>query len=301
MIDKPLHLRLKGTGVAIVTPFQEDSSIDYPSLGNLIEYLIQSRVEYIVFLGTTGESVTLSKLEKAQVIEFAVKTVKGRIPVVAGVGGNQTGEVVHQLRSLPLSGVDAVLSVSPYYNKPQQEGLFQHFKAVAEASPVPVILYNVPGRTGSNMTAETTLRIAHQVNNIIGIKEASGNFDQIYRIIRGKPDGFLVISGDDGITLPLLAAGADGVISVVANAFPALFSDMVRLGLQGSFDQARIIHYRLIEFTNALFADGSPAGIKAALSVMNKCKNVLRLPLVPVNPHVLQHIELLAGNIAQEK
>jgi 4-hydroxy-tetrahydrodipicolinate synthase len=239
-----------------------------------------------VLLGTTGESSTLSKLEKKTLIEFAVERINHRVPLVLGMGGNNTSDLVLSIHGTPFKDIDAILSVCPYYNKPSQEGIYQHFKIVAETSPVPVILYTVPSRTSSNISANTTLKLAHDFSNIIGIKEASGNFDQIFQLIKHRPEGFLVISGDDAITLPLLAMGADGVISVVANATPAKFSEMVRAGLKGDFPSARKIHYELIDLINTLFLDGSPGGIKAALSIMELCEEIVRLPLVPVNKEV---------------
>ena len=278
-----MHEKFKGTGVAVVTPFTEKADIDYPSFEKILEHIIAGGVEYIVLLGTTGESPTVSKEEKPVLLAFTAGKINKRVPLVLGVGGNNTADVVSSLDKTDFNVVDAVLSVCPYYNKPQHEGIYQHFKAVAEASPVPVILYTVPSRTSSNISASTTIRLATDFGNIIGIKEASGNFDQIYQVLKNRRDHFLVISGDDGITLPLLAAGADGVISVVANAYPRHFSDMVRYSLAGDFGKARLLHYQLVDFMNALFSDGSPSGIKAALEIKGLCRNFLRLPLVPVN------------------
>ena len=283
--------KLKGTGVAIVTPFTKSGAIDFPAFEKLLEHLIGGGVEYIVLMGTTGESVTLSKPEKKTLIEFAVTKIRKRVPLVLGIGGNNTSDVVLTIHGTLFKGIDAVLSVCPYYNKPQQEGLYRHFMTIAEACPVPVILYNVPGRTGCNMSAATTLRLANDSKNIIGVKEASGSLDQISQIIHNKPKGFLVISGDDGITLPLLAMGAEGVISVVANAYPHEFSEMVRFGLKGDFAKARKIHYKLIGFISAIFADGSPAGIKASLEIMKICHNELRLPLVTVNKELYSQLK----------
>lgn len=278
--------QLKGTGVAIVTPFHESGNIDFGSLEKIIEHVISNGVDYIVSLGTTGESATLSKDEKVAVLDFTIETVNKRVPIVAGIGGNNTQEVIHTIKSTSFEGIHAILSVSPSYNKPQQKGIYAHFKAIAGISPVPVILYNVPGRTASNMTAETVLKLANDFENIVGIKEASGNLLQCMEILKNRPNGFLVISGDDALTLPLIALGADGVISVVANAFPRQFSEMVNLGLKGKYNKARYLHYLLLEFTNALFLDGSPSGIKAALEVLDLCKNTVRLPLVKVNKTV---------------
>lgn len=284
------YSNFKGTGVAIVTPFDKSGEIDLNSFENIINHLVNGGIDYIVVLGTTGESPTISKSEKNALVDNAVRVIHGRIPLVVGIGGNNTGDVVHSIQETRLDGADAILSVCPYYSKPQQEGIYQHFKKIAEASPVPVILYTVPGRTGSNISAATTVRLANDFENIVGIKEASGNFDQIFQVIRNRPDDFLVISGDDALTLPLIAAGADGVISVTANAYPRRFSDMVRFGLAGNILSARILHYELIDLTNALFADGSPSGIKAALEIKKLCQNYVRLPLVPVNSQVYDQI-----------
>lgn len=280
-----------GTGVAVVTPFNRYQNVDFKSLSRIIDHLIAGGVEYLVMLGTTGESVTLTHDEQVAVIENAKEFIDGRVPMVVGVGGNSTQEVIRKLRMLPLDGVDAILSVSPYYNKPSQKGIVQHYKSVAAASPLPIILYNVPGRTGSNMAAETCLELAHDMDNIIAVKEASGNFAQIMNIIQNKPEGFLVISGDDALTLPLIAAGADGVISVVANVLPKHFSDMVRLSLKNNMVAARELHYKILDFGHALFAEGSPGGAKAALETMGLCQNILRLPLVKVSK---QHNAVIA-------
>jgi 4-hydroxy-tetrahydrodipicolinate synthase len=286
-----LLAKLRGTGVAIVTPFTKAGAIDFPAHGRLIEYLIAGKVEYIVLLGTTGESATIPKQERKALVDFTVEKIRRRIPLVLGVGGNSTADVVLAIHGTQFKGIDAILSVCPYYNKPQQEGIFRHFRTIAEASPVPVILYTVPGRTGSNINAATTLRLAREVKNIIGIKEASGSFDQIFQVLKHRPKDFLVISGDDGLTLPMLSTGADGVISVVANVCPKEFSQMVRLALRGDFEKARKIHFRLIDLINALFADGSPAGIKAALEIRKISGNFLRLPLVPVRKDVYNLIK----------
>ena len=275
--------KFKGTGVAIVTPFKKSGAIDFEAFENIVNHCILGGVDFIVVLGTTGESSTISKPEKKALIEFSVKAINKRVPLVVGIGGNCTSEVVIAIHGTPFKGVDAILSVCPYYSKPQQEGIYQHFKIIAEASPVPVILYTVPGRTSSNISAATTLRLAKDCSNIVGIKEASGNFDQIFQVIKNRPKDFLVLSGDDGLTLPLIAAGADGVISVTANAYPKEFAEMVKLALDGNVKPARNLHYKLIDFTNALFADGSPSGIKAALEIKKLCHNYLRLPMVPVN------------------
>ncbi|GAP44433.1 4-hydroxy-tetrahydrodipicolinate synthase [Lentimicrobium saccharophilum] len=274
---------LKGTGVALVTPFHKQGTIDFGSLGILIEHTISNGVNYLVVLGTTGEAATLSKDEKNALIQYVKDQVAQRCPLVLGMGGYNTQEVINNLQVFDPDGFDAILSVTPYYNKPSQRGLYLHYKHIASASPLPVILYNVPGRTSVNMKAETTLELAAEFENIIGVKEASGNMSQIMEIIRNKPKDFLVISGDDGITMPLIAAGASGVISVVANAYPAAFSSMVNAALQGKMDEARRLHYLLIPLIDALFSDGSPGGIKAALDCMKIVPNNLRLPVVKVN------------------
>jgi 4-hydroxy-tetrahydrodipicolinate synthase len=288
--------KFRGTGVAIITPFKKSGAIDFESFEKIINHIIKGGVNFIVVLGTTGEASTISKQEKKALIEYAVRIIQKRVPLVIGISGNNTSEVVLAIHGTPFQGVDGLLSVCPYYSKPQQEGIYQHFRIIAEASPVPLILYTVPGRTSSNISAATTLRLANDCPNIIGIKEASGNFDQIFQVIKNRPKDFLVLSGDDAITLPLIAAGADGVISVTANAYPQEFSEMVNMAIAGNFKSARELHYRLIDFTNSLFADGSPAGIKAALEKMNLCGNYLRLPLVSVNDEVKNRI----GKIMEE-
>ena len=275
-----------GTGVAIVTPFTKSGEVDYPALTKLVEHLIKGRVEYIVVLGTTGETATLSKEEKQQVISHIVKATHKRIPLVLGVGGNNTAELVEQLKKDNLSDFSAILSVSPYYNKPSQDGIYQHYKALSKASPLPIILYNVPGRTASNIAWDTTIRLAKEFKNIIAIKEASGNMDQCMKIIKHRPDNFLIISGDDTLTLPLIASGADGVISVVANAYPKDFSDMVRSALVHDFKTAQKLHYKLLDITEQLFADGNPGGVKVVLDLKKITKTYVRLPLVEPNEHV---------------
>lgn len=280
-----------GTGVAMVTPFNSNRTVDYPALKNLIEFLIAGDVEYLVSLGTTGESATLNNEEKEAIWKFTAETVSGRIPLVAGIGGNNTYEVAKSLESFNTEGFDAVLSVSPYYNKPTQEGIYQHYKIIAGASSLPIILYNVPGRTGSSMCAETTLRLAYDVKNIVATKEASGNFDSFNKILRDKPEDFLLISGDDPIALPMIALGAVGVISVVGNAVPKLLSDMVRLCLQNKFKEAQRLHSKLIDLSNLCFLEGNPAGVKAALKQLGICDDALRLPLINVSEDLLGKIE----------
>jgi 4-hydroxy-tetrahydrodipicolinate synthase len=275
----------KGTGVAVITPFKTNGDVDFKALGKTIEHLIRGKVEYLVVMGTTGESATLEKEEKDAVVSHIREVSDKRIPLVLGVGGNDTREVVRNLSQFDLKGYSAILSVSPYYNKPSQRGIIEHYKAVAEASPLPVILYNVPGRTASNLTAETTLRLAEE-KNIIGIKEASGNMEQVMKIIKHRPKKFLVISGDDNLTLPILACGGDGVISVVANAFPKDFSEMTRQALKYNMQEAQRLHYKLTDITEQLFADGNPGGVKAVMEMMKLCSETVRLPLVPVNDTV---------------
>ncbi|MBQ5696779.1 MAG: 4-hydroxy-tetrahydrodipicolinate synthase [Muribaculaceae bacterium] len=275
------QLDLRGMGVALVTPFKSDKSIDYDALRVLIEYLICNDCDYLVVLGTTAETPTLSKDERQDIKDFVRKQVAGRVPLIVGHGGNNTMELVEELKTGDFEGFSAILSVVPYYNKPSQEGIYQHYKAIAEASPLPVILYNVPGRTGVNMSADTTLRLAYAFENIIGVKEASGNITQMDDIIKNKPSRFDVISGDDGVTFPLLTLGAVGVISVIGNAFPREFSKMVRLGLNGEYEKARAIHHKFTELFSLLFVDGNPAGVKCALHHMGFIENELRLPLVP--------------------
>ena len=268
-------------GVALVTPFNDDGSVDYQSLMRLVEYQIQNGVDFLCVLGTTAETPTLTADEKKKIKQMVVERVNGRVPILLGVGSNSTQSVIDTLQNDDMTGVDAVLVVVPYYNKPSQEGIYQHYKAVASATKLPIVLYNVPGRTGVNMTAETTLRLARDFDNIIAIKEASGNITQMDDIIKHKPESFDVISGDDGITFPLITLGAVGVISVIGNAFPREFSRMTRLALAGDYQNALTIHHKFTELFKLLFVDGNPAGVKAMLSMMGMIKNRLRLPLVP--------------------
>ena len=272
---------LSGTGVALITPFRrQQETVDFTKLEALIEYTITSGVDYIVALGTTSEAATMTPAERSAVQEFIVETVSGRIPIVLGLGGNNTLSVSDTLARTNLDGISAILSATPYYNKPNQRGLIAHYRTVAEASPLPVIMYNVPGRTGVNLTAETTLAIANECPNIIGIKEASGNIGQVMEILRNRPAGFRVISGDDALTLPMLALGADGVISVIANALPNEMSSMVRLAMKGDLKKALPLHYRMLPLINAIFEEGNPTGIKTLLETQGLITNVLRLPLV---------------------
>lgn len=288
--------KLRGTGTAIVTPFHREGSIDFKAFEGLIEYQINNGINYLVFMGTTGESVTLNQDERSAVINMAVEMVNGRVPVVIGIGGNNTQQIVNTIKNTDFEGIDAVLSVSPYYNKPQQKGIFLHYKTIAASCPVPVIIYNVPSRTGSNITAETTLRLAHEVHNIIAVKEASRDLVQCARIIKDKPKDFLVISGDDVAALPFMALGGDGVISVIANALPAEFSSMINLCLDNEFEKAREISFKLVDIIDSIYADGSPSGVKALLELKGLCNNVVRLPLVKVNKTLQNHMAQLLEN-----
>lgn len=282
---------LIGTGVALVTPFAPDFSVDADALKNIVHYQIDNGIDYLVVLGTTAESATLNKQEKELVIQTVIEANSGRLPLVLGVGGNNTAEVVEELKTRDLSEFAAVLSVSPYYNKPTQEGIYQHFKAVAEASPVPVILYNVPGRTASNMLPSTVLRLANDFENVVAIKEAAGDIVQAMRLLKDKPDGFLVISGDDMVTLPMILAGGSGVISVIAEGFPRQFSDMVRLGLAKKADEAYKIHYEISDAIDMIFEQGNPGGIKEVFKALGLCGNTMRLPLVPVSEDLAKRLQ----------
>ncbi len=299
-----MNINFKGTGVAMITPFHKQGTIDFTALERLIEHLISGGANYLVVQGTTAETATLNREEKNALAEFVADIVNKRVPLVIGIGGNSTQEVINTIRSNSLDGYDAILSVTPYYNKPQQRGLYLHYKSIATVSPLPIIMYNVPSRTSVNMKPEITLQLASEFDNIIGIKEACGNIEQIMDIIRNKPKDFLVISGDDLLTLPLLGMGADGVISVIANAYPKLFSDMVSLGLKGEMKKAREIHYKLTDFTRSVFADGNPSGIKAALEIKEIISNNLRLPLVKIEKSHYNQLALLMAElepVIQEK
>lgn len=286
-------VNLRGMGVALITPFKEDESVDYEALGKLVDYQVQNGTDYLVVLATTAETPTLTEDEKKKILDLVITKVNRRIPIVLGVGSNCTRTVVEKLKHDNFDGVDAILSVVPYYNKPSQEGIYQHYKAIAEATKLPIVLYNVPGRTGMNMTAQTTLRIARDFENVIAVKEASGNITQMDDIIKNKPARFNVISGDDGITYPLITLGAIGVISVIGNAFPREFSRMVRLGLAGDYDSARAIHHRFTELFNLLFVDGNPAGVKSMMNAMGLIENKLRLPLVPTRITTFEKIRMV--------
>lgn len=284
------HMNILGMGVALVTPFDNNKDIDYPALERVVNHIVDNGADFLVVLGTTGETPTLSTDEKIAVAKYVKDKADGRIPLVLGLGGNNTAEVISQLKEWDLSGYSAILSVVPAYNKPPQEGIYMHFKAIAEASPLPVILYNVPGRTGVNMTADTTLRLAREVPGIIGIKEASGNLQQIQRLLREKPDNFTVLSGDDSLTYPLMTLGAQGVISVLGNAYTRDFADMVHLCLEGNYIEAVDYHYKFRDFIPLLFVDGNPAGVKYVLNKMGLIENELRLPLVPISGNTADKI-----------
>ncbi len=293
---KMAHNRFKGLGVALVTPFKPTGEVDYTALRRLLDYQLAGGVDFLCVLGTTSEAPCLTEQEKQRIREIVLEKVQGRIPILLGCGGNNTAAIVHSLQHDDFTGIDGILSVCPYYNKPSQEGLYQHFRAIAGATQLPVVLYNVPGRVGVNMTAETTLRLARDCDNIVAIKEASGNFTQIDDIIKNKPENFDVISGDDGITFPLITLGAVGVISVIGNALPKEFSRMVRLALNGDYDAARHIHHQFTELFKLLFVDGNPAGVKAMLNSMGLIDNELRLPLVPARITTMGEI----ANIVKE-
>jgi len=282
--------KFHGTGVALVTPFNADGTVDYDGLRKLINHLIDGKVEYLVSLGTTGEASTLNKADKQKIWEFTAEVNNGRLPLVAGIGGNDTAEVTNSIKTFEVNGYDAILSASPYYNKPTQEGIYQHYKAISESSKLPVFLYNVPGRTASNISPETTCRLANDFKNIIGTKEASGNFDQFNQIMRDKPADFMLISGDDPVAMPMISIGAVGVISVIGNALPQQLSDMIRLCLKGDYAAALPKHLNLIEFTRMMFTEGNPAGVKAALKHLGICDDHVLLPLVKVSDELRKAI-----------
>lgn len=288
---------LQGTGVALVTPFHKQGNIDFTSLGRLIDHTIEGGVDYLVSLGTTSEYPTLSSQEQLAVVEFTIEKVENRVPIVLGMGGNDTRSLVDKIRHTDLSSIAAILSVAPYYNKPNQKGLYAHYKAIAEASNTPIILYNVPGRCGVNMTAETTLQLANDFSNIIGIKEASGNMAQCMEILANKPQGFTVVSGEDALVLPMIALGAQGVISVAANAYPNIMSELVTHSLKSNTKKARAVHEKLLPFSNAIFDEGNPTGIKAALEIMGICQNNLRLPLVKSSKQLYSKLQTIINNI----
>lgn len=290
--------KLLGLGVALVTPFKADKSVDFDGLQKLVEHQISGGTNYLVVQGTTGESATLTASEKQEILDFVIKVNDGRLPIVFGLGGNNTLAMIDQYKSFDLSKVDAILSASPYYNKPSQEGIYQHYKYLAENITHPIILYNVPGRTSSNMQPATTLRLAKDFSNIVAIKEASGDLAQVMKIIKDKPSDFLVLSGDDPLTLPMISVGADGLISVVANAYPKETSLLVNEALKGNYEQSKKYHYLLLELIDYLFADGNPGGIKETLKAIKICDNYVRLPLVPVNDGVASNIKRIVGEIS---
>ncbi|MCU0387579.1 MAG: 4-hydroxy-tetrahydrodipicolinate synthase [Chitinophagaceae bacterium] len=282
--------KLSGVGVALVTPFKADLSVDYQALDRLLDYVIKSKVNYVVTLGTTGETATLSKSEKLQILEHTIEKVNGRVPVVVGIGGNNTAEVIDNIKTWPIEKAAAILSVSPYYNKPSQEGIYQHYAAIAQSTEKDIILYNVPGRTSSNITPATTFRLAADFKNIIGTKEASGNMEQCLHLCKDRPEGFLLLSGDDHITLPLIACGFNGVISVAANCFAADFTRLVHYALEGNFKEANHFQHKLLDGMDLLFAENNPAGVKAFLTEMGLIENVLRLPLVPLSASIQEKV-----------
>ena len=288
---------LRGTGVALITPFKYNGDVDYDALQKMINHVIDGKVEYIVSLGTTAEAPTLSTFEKKDIVKYTYDIVKKRVPVVVGIGGNNTAELVHELETFPLDEATAVLSASPYYSKPSQEGIFQHYKTLAKASPKPILLYNIPGRTSKNIDADTIIRLANEVENIAGIKEAGGDFAQCIKILRDAPADFLIVSGDDALTMPQIACGMQGVISVAANAFPTEFSDMVRSSLSGDFTKARSINNKLIGAYELMFAENNPAGVKTFLYEMGLIKNYLRLPLVSLSDKYQLLIKAYLQNI----
>ena len=287
--------KIKGTGVALITPFNEDFSIDYASLKKLINHQIDGAIDYLVVMGTTGESVVLNKSEKREVVDFCKKINAGRLPIILGLGSNDTFALVEEIKSTEFDGIDAVLSVSPYYNKPTQEGIYLHYKMIAEVCPLPIILYNVPGRTASNISSETTLRLANDFENIVAVKEASGDLQQIAEIIEKRPANFLVLSGDDGLTSKMIEMGGDGVIAVIGQSHPKDFSAMVRAGLKGDIEKANQLHEKLNPIYEPLYIDGNPAGIKATLNIMGICKNILRPPLVGVTEETYNNLKRFIG------
>ena len=287
----------RGLGIALITPFTEQGEVDYEALQRLVEYQIENGADFLCILATTGETSCLSKEERLKIKDFIVSLVKGRLPVVVGCGGNNTAAVVEELKTGDFKGIDGILSVCPYYNKPSQEGLYQHFKAIAGATKLPVILYNVPGRTGINMKPETTVRLAKDCQNIVAVKEASGNLEQVDEILKNKPDGFAVLSGDDSLTYPMIACGAEGVISVIGNALPKEFSRMIRLEQRGEFEAAVKIHHKFTDLYSLLFVDGNPAGVKALLHEMGFINNILRLPLVPTRVATVQKMSQILKDL----
>ena len=290
--------KLTGTGVAIITPFKKNHDVDFDALDKMIGFVIDNGVEYIVTLGTTGETPTLNKKEQREIVDFTAKKINDRVPLVLGIGGNNTKEVIDHFSNFSLEKITAILSSSPNYNKPSQEGIFQHYKAISDASPLPIILYNVPGRTSSNIAAETTLRLANECEKIKGIKEASGNMIQCMHILKSMPEDFLFVSGDDHISLPLIACGARGVISVAANSFPKDFCDMIRFSLKNDFTNAQKLHYKLLPAYDLLFIENNPAGVKAFLTELKLIENELRLPLVPLSASFHQKVKDFLASVS---
>lgn len=286
-----------GTGVALVTPFLDDGAVDFQGIDKVVNHVISGGVEYIVVLGTTGEPATLSKYEKQRVVQQVIESVNKRVPVIIGIGGNNTSEVIDSIRDTDFNGISAILSIAPYYNKPTQKGIYAHFSAIAKECPLPLIVYNVPSRTASNISAETMLKLAHDHKNIVGVKEASGDLVQIMKIIKNKPAGFSVISGDDALTLPMIYCGAVGVISVIANSHPGLYSDMVRAALKRDYEVANSLHYKVLEFISALFEEGSPAGVKTALNLQSICGTQVRLPLVQASEELTAKMKRLMAEL----
>ncbi len=287
-----------GTGVAMVTPFRRDKSIDFGSLTKITEHIINNGVDYLVVLGTTAESVTLSKDEKLAVVNHILEVNKGKLPVVVGIGGNNTQEVVNQIKDFDFSGIDGLLSAAPAYNKPNQRGMYEHYQEIASASPVPVILYNVPSRTSSNLDAETTVQLAHDFENIVAVKEATNDMNQVLHIAKNKPEDFLLLSGNDNLSLQMIALGGSGTVSVIANAYPKKFSDMIRLALDGKIVEARKLQFELLDIIDAIFEDGNPAGVKAVLRMMDIVPNHLRLPLTRVNKSTYAKLQKLKEQLA---
>ncbi|MEZ4802881.1 MAG: 4-hydroxy-tetrahydrodipicolinate synthase [Gelidibacter sp.] len=286
-----------GTGVALVTPFKSDQTVDHKALAKIVNFNIKNGTDYLVISGTTGESVTITNKEKREIIDTIHKANKSRVPMVLGIGGNNTQEVIHEIQTTDLSYIDAILSVSPYYSKPTQEGIYQHFKAIAEICPIPIILYNVPGRTSSNMLPTTTLRLANDFKNIIAVKEAGNNVAQYLQLLKNKPKDFLIISGDDDLALGVVLAGGAGVISVIGQAFPKQFSEMIKLGLEGKAKEAYNIHFKLMDITSAIFEENNPAGIKGVLSELNLCSDTVRLPLVPASAQLREKIKKIVNSL----
>ena len=292
-----MNTNFEGTGVALITPFNDDLSIDFNSLEKIINHTIAGGIDYLVALGTTGEPATLTKQEKKDVIAFCIKKIAGRVRLVVGAGGNNTAELIDEIRVMDNTGIAGLLSIAPYYTKPSQEGLYQHFKAISNSTELPIIIYNVPGRTSSNISANTVLRIANDCKNIVSLKEASGDFNQIMHILKNKPEGFKLLSGDDALTLPMISLGTKGVISVVANSHPREFSELVKAALIGNFETAKTNQYKLLEYIDALFTEGSPSGLKAAMEIMGLCKKHVRLPLVTVSDEHYVYLQKLLSEI----